>query len=109
MTEENTVQHLIGLNLDEARETLQGDAVLRVLPLAIVETAPPQRPQFSARTQSARAAKKAAASTRAPHREHNFGELRVLRARRADATLELLVAREILRDEADAPAALSVD
>jgi hypothetical protein len=100
--------HLIGLPLTEARLALQEESSCASWPLEIIETAPPQAPQRSARATPRK--KKNEMTDRPARPEKQFGEWRVLRClvQKPNGShdlpgLQLLVAREELRPLAGEP------
>jgi hypothetical protein len=107
MTESRSFEHLIGLRLSEARRLLEEDLSCASWPLQIIETAPPQAPQRSARAIPRKANHQM--PQRAARPEKQFGEWRVLRctmqnctvqkpaASQEEPALQLLVAREELK------------
>lgn len=93
MSDTNSVlKLLVGLTLDEARDTLKSDAQMGAMPIRIVQTTPPARP-----------ARRNGKGDRHPPQ---WGAWRVLRCRLVESAsaaadmrggIELLVAREELR------------
>ncbi len=94
--------HLIGLRLNEARLSLQEDKLCASWAVEIIETAPPQAPQRSARATPRKTKNEPADRPARP--EKQFGEWRVLRCvvqesgvQHEQSVLHLVVAREELR------------
>lgn len=97
------VLDLVGLTLEEARETWQQQQV-RDDEIEIVETAPPVRPP---RRENANQKRKAKAPSKAPKPAPKFGQLRVLRVIEVNGKTHLTVAREELKpDETEIAAPL---